>query len=184
MKKMLFLVVAAFIVFGFASCASGAGVNLNDVPEFYLNPPVAEDAIYGVGSAKMSSLDLSRTTAISRARDDIARQVEVSVKNAITDYAQEAGEGDNTQAIRFVETISRQIAQITLSGVKTVEVSVAKDGTVYALCMYPMNSLLDAASAEFRSNEAAAFAAFKADQALQALNHELENNPPAASGRN
>jgi len=68
--------------------------------------------------------------------------------------------------------------------VKTVEVSVAKDGTVYALCMYPMNSLLDAASAEFRRNEAAAFAEFKADQALQALNHELENNPPAASGRN
>ena len=184
MKKLLYLLIALAIVFGIVSCASGAGVNLNDVPDFYLNPPVAEDAIYGVGSAKMSSLDISRTTAISRARDDIARQVEVTVKNAITDYAQEAGEGDNTQAIRFVETISRQIAQVTLSGVKTQEVSVAKDGTVYALCMYPIASLMNAASAEFQRNEAAAFAEFKADQALQALNFELENNPPSASAGN
>ena len=183
MKKLLLLFLVAFLVFGVFSCASGSKIDTKDIPEFYLNPPVAEDAIYGVGDAKMSSLSLSRTTAISRARDDIARQVEVVVKNAITDYAQEAGEGSNTQTIQFVETISRQIAQVTLAGVRTVEVEVGKDGTVYALCMYPLSALQEAASTEFRRNEAAAFAEFKADQALKALNHELESNPPRAGSR-
>ena len=183
MKKLFILLLAAALVFGLFSCASGQKIDTRDIPGFYLNPPVAEDAIYGVGDAKMSSLSLSRTTAISRARDDIARQVEVVVKNAINDYAQQAGEGSNTQTIQFVETISRQVAQVTLAGVKTVEVEVAKDGTVYALCMYPLSSLQEAAAAEFKRNEAAAFAEFKADQALQMLNHELQSNPPKAGGR-
>ena len=75
------------------SCASEkkAAGKVEGLPEWYLNPPIAEDAIYGVGSAKMSSLDMSRTMAISRARDDVARQMEVLVKSAILDYAQEAG---------------------------------------------------------------------------------------------
>ena len=77
-----------------------AGKTLEDVPNFFLNPPVADKAFYGVGSAKMSSLDMSRTMALSRARDDIARQVDLQVKNAITDYAQEAGV-DSVQTIKF-----------------------------------------------------------------------------------
>ncbi len=182
MRKIIYSLALVMLVFALFSCSTASGPNLSDIPDFYLNPPVAEDAIYGVGSAKMTSLDLSRTTAISRARDDIARQVEVSVKNAITDYAQEAGEGGNTQAVRFVETISRQIAQVTLAGVKTSQVAVGKDGTVYALCMYPINSLMQAAETEFQRSGAAAFAEFKADQALQSLNTELQNNPPTAGG--
>ena len=181
MKSLKFiglLIVAGLLMFG---CATG-GVDTSDIPDFYLNPPAAEDAIYGVGDAKMSTLSLSRTMALSRARDDIARQVEVLVKNAITDYAQEAGEGDNKQTIEFIETVSRQLVEVTLKGLKTKEVAVGKDGTVYALVEYPINTLLDAANETFARNEASAFAEFKADQALQKMNSELQNNPPQAGG--
>lgn len=34
----------------------------SDLPEWYLSPPTAEDAVYGVGSAKMSTLDTARRT--------------------------------------------------------------------------------------------------------------------------
>ena len=162
------------------SCASTDKVDVDQIPDFYLNPPSAEDAIYGVGDAQMSSLSTSRTMALSRARDDIARQVEVMVKNAITDYAQEAGEGDNKQTIEFVETVSRQIVEVTLQGLKTKEVSVAEDGTVYALVEYSMNSFKEEAANTFERNEAAAFAEFKATEALKFLDAELENNPPTA----
>ena len=178
-KVTLIITLAVMAVVG---CASSGRVNLDDIPDFYLNPPVAEDAIYGVGDAKMSTLSMSRTMAFSRARDDVARQVEVAVKNAITDYAQEAGEGDNKQAIQFAETVSRQIVDVTLRGVKQSQTSVTKDGRVYALVEYPMSSLLAEAEATFERNQAAAFAEFKAQQALEKLNYELQTNPPRAGG--
>lgn len=179
MKKaavVLVFATLAMVTLGLVSCVSMA-----PPPDFYQNPPTATDSIYGVGSARMSTLDLSRTAALARARDDIARQVEIAVRNAITDYAQQAGEGGNQQALNFTETISKQIANVTLQGVKTVKVQVNEDGMVYALVSYQISNLKIAAQDQFKRNEASAFAEFKATDALKALDTELANNPPKAS---
>ncbi len=160
-----------------------APVKVSEIPDWPLNPPVAEDAIYGVGIARMSTLSTSRTIALSRARDDVARQVEVGVKNAITDYAQEAGVDGQEQIIKFIETISRQIANVTLRGGRTEKTAVSKDGTFYALVSYPFEVLRDNAFTEFERSESADWAEFKAEKALEKLNYELENNPPQAGGK-
>ena len=180
MRKLSLALLVIFVSILVLSCGGNRGIDTKDIPDWYLDPPLAEDAVYGVGDAQLSSMSMSKQTAQARARTDIAFQVETTVKAAITDYAQEAGEGDNKQAIEFVESISRQIADITLKGAKTVETYLAKDGRVFALVEYPLSSLLEAAEGEFKRNEAAAFAEFKADKALDKLNFELENNPPKA----
>lgn len=151
-----------------------------EIPEFYLNPPMAEDAIYGVGSAKMSTLDNSRRMALSRARNDIAFQMRAVIESSIVDYAQEAGVDGNNQVISFVENVSRQVTETTLQGARTEEVAMGSDGTVYALVSYPRNGFEEAAQEAFSRNEDAAFAEFKADQALEYLDSQLENNPPQA----
>ena len=179
---MAFLLVGAAIALVIASCASSSRINTGEIPDWYLNPPTAKDAIYGVGSSKMSTLDLSRTSATGRARDDVARQVQISVRNALTNYAQQAGEGDNQQALTFAETVSRQIANATLSGCHVDKAAVASDGTVYVLVLYPVANLMETAKAQFSRNDAAAFAEFKADEALKRLNGEVQNNPTKAGG--
>ena len=179
MKKTarnLVVVLAAMFAVG---CVT-APYDVSDIPDWYLNPPVAEDAVYGLGDAQLSTLSLSRITAVSRARDDIARQVEVTVKNAITDYAQEAGVDGQKQTIEFVETISRQIADITLRGAKIEKTHAAKDGTNYAMVSYGHDAFKESAVAEFKRNESSTFAEFKAETALEKLNSELENSPPKA----
>ncbi len=189
-KKILLLFTIALMVFA-AGCGSKPAPApepepapqpqiLADVPQFFLMPPTAEDAFYGVGVAKMSSLDMSRTMSISRARDDIARQVSLQVKNAITDYAQEAG-ADSTQSIKFVETVSRQIAETKLQGAKPKEMYAAKDGTIYALVEYRLDNFKTDAEEVFKRNEEAAFSEFKAAQALEKLNFELNSNPTKSS---
>jgi adenylate kinase family enzyme len=151
-----------------------------DIPSWYLNPPVVEDAFYGVGSAKMSKLDSSRKMAIARAREDIAFQINATVKAAITDYAQEAGADGESQTINFVETISRQLTETTLTNTKTEKIEVDSEERVYAMVSYNVNEFKESAAKEFQRNEDAAFAEFKAQEALKKLNHELENNPPKA----
>ena len=193
MKKILIGLFALTVIFAFLSCATqpapqqeqeqpaekeaGAAA---DIPDWYLNPPVAEDSFYGVGSAKMSKLDTSRKMAISRAREDVAFQMEAKIKAAITDYAQEAGVDGENQVISFVETVSKQITDTTLQGVKTEQVGVGSDGTVYAMVSYPMNEFKDVAASEFERNESSAYAEFKAQQALEQLEAEIDNNPPKA----
>ncbi len=188
MLRNLFITLLVILTMTAVSCASkpdsgdkngtqtAESQTLADVPQFFLMPPTADESLYGVGSAKMSSLDMSRTMALSRARDDIARQVDLQIKNAITDYAQEAGV-DSVQTIKFTETISRQIADTKLQGAKAVEMYAAKDGTIYALVEYKISNFTKDASDVFKRNEEAAFSEFKAAQALDKLNYELKNNP-------
>ena len=177
MIKWIVIVSLGALVIG---CGTQPVVDVEDLPDWVLNPPLAEDAVYGIGEAKMSTISTSRTMAVSRARDDVARQVEVTIKNALTDYFQEAGEGENTQAVQFVESVSRQIAEVTLNGARAIRFHILDDGTHYALVEYPVNSLSDAANESFARNDAAQFAEFKAEQALERLDQELKSNPPSA----
>lgn len=152
----------------------------SNLPDFVLNPPMATDAIYGVGYAKQSSMALSIKVAETNARADIASQIETTIQEAITAYAQEAGVDDNTQLISFVETITRQITDTTLSGATPQSRAPMDDGGVWVLMVYGKDSLIDSfedVAKEFERNEDAAFAEFKAASALEKLDYQLANNP-------
>lgn len=190
MKKSVLLitvVIAAALLF---SCAGGKEsapqqpkqeqTDTSNLPDFVLNPPVATDAIYGVGYAQQSTLPLSIKVAEANARADIANQIEAQIKSAVTSYAQEAGVGDDTQVIEFAETITRQVTDTTLSGAITKQRAPMEDGGVWVLMVYSKESLLgsfEEAAESFERNEGAAFAEFKAAQALEQLQYETENNP-------
>jgi len=161
-----------------ASCASSQHVDTSQIPDWVKNQPTSKDTFYGIGIAKMSDLNLSRETAIARARNEVAQDVALRVKTALTDYQQQAGSADKQQALNFTETVSRQIADVTLKGSVVEKTVIADDGTVYALVSYPVASVLASAGQTFKRNEAASYAEFKANDALKQLNQELQNSPP------
>ncbi|MBN2051312.1 MAG: LPP20 family lipoprotein [Spirochaetales bacterium] len=175
MKRLTLILLAGIALILVASCASD---QVSGLPDFVLNPPVASDAIFGVGYGKQSTFALSRTVAQTNARADIAKQVETTIQSAVISYAQEAGVDGDTQTIQFLETVTKEITDQTLSGATPVRMEQDKDGGVWVLMQYPKQALLDAAEDSFVRNEGAAFAEFKAAQAVDRLNHELENNPP------
>lgn len=190
MKKSVLLItviIAAALLF---SCAGGKEsapqqpkqetTDTSNLPDFVLNPPVATDAIYGVGYAQQSTLPLSIKVAEANARADIANQIEAQIKSAVTSYAQESGVGNDTQVIEFAETITRQVTDTTLSGAITKQRAPMEDGGVWILMVYSKESLLgsfEEAAESFERNEGAAFAEFKAAQALEKLEYETSNNP-------
>ena len=157
------------------SCStSDTSVDTKDMPEWFMNVPIAEDAFYATGMYQSKNLSMAITAATAQARDEIARQVSVKVSNAVKSYAQEAGVDGDTQVINFIETVSKQIADTTLKGSKVVEKYYAKDGTVYVMVMYETSALQETAMSEFQRNESAAFAEFKAAEAMKWLDKELE----------
>lgn len=109
-KRLAVILGAIAVGIALASCASTPpGVDRPDVPAFYLDPPRSEDMLFGVGQAKMATLDLSRSTV---------------------------------------------------------------------LVSYDVHRVLDAAQGHFMRNESAAFAEFKAEEALRRLDAEIQNSPP------
>ena len=197
MKKALLIISSVLALFILGACASTPEEPAatatpepapkedpqmrRDLPDWFMMPPVAEDAIYGLGMAKMSSDSLSRDTAIARARKDIAFQVSTRVQASMSDYAQESGVDGNTQVINFVESVSKQVADVELRNAVTEQVYPAVDGTWYAMVSYPKSNITDEVEQIFSRNEDAAFAEFKADEALRRLEADLEANPLQSS---
>ena len=179
MRKHLIIVSALLALILLAGCATGGGEpkERRDLPEWFLNPPVSEDAIYGLGMAKMSSDSLSRDTAIARARKDVALQVSTRVQSMLTDYAQEAGVDGNTQVISLVESITKQVADVELKNAVTEKVYAAMDGNWFAMVSYPKANFTEEVAGIFSRNEDAAFAEFKADEALKMLEASLADEP-------
>ncbi len=173
MKRLILTVIAVVSVLLLFSCGSGS----SDLPDFVMEPPISDDAFYGVGYGKQAKESLSITVAKTNARADIARQISTTIQASVTDYAQEAGVDDNTQVISFVESVTREITDQKLSGAKQIQMERDKDGGFWVLMQYDKAAMIEMVSESFQRNEDAAFAEFKAAQAIEKLDYQLQNNP-------
>lgn len=183
---MLFALVLA----GFVACSSSPeeteekevvstviGKDGIPMPTWVVKNPKSDTTFYAVGYSKMSNRNISKTAAGQDARDQIARWIGTSVKNALVSYTSEGGEGTNTQTLTHFENISKQVAEETLVGVEEDEIWVDAEGGIYMLCSFPkenVNKSFKETVGAFQRNEAAAFAEFKAEEALSFLEKETE----------
>jgi hypothetical protein len=150
------------------SCAGSKST----LPDFFLNPPVNAEYLYGVGNAQKANLSLARQAATARARDEISRSVQVKVSNMIKDFLQQSGVGESAETLEFTESVSKQVASISLSGATVKEMSQGDDGMIYVLVEYPLSSLRQKALEEAKKREAQ-FTEFKARQSFEDLEKEI-----------
>jgi len=183
MKKLFLSLLAFSLVFALTSCATSstasttsAGTSAGSVnaPE-WLNDLPPQGMIWGIGTAKQSSASMSMTTAEARARTAVARQLGTLVQAMFTDYNLDAGNVRNQANTSLQEDVGRQITNINLSGAVPIKRWQAQDGTWWFLVEYnKANARREIAS--ILNNEEAAFAQFKAQQALQMLDKQLAKN--------
>ena len=108
-------------------CAGGIMHTKKSLPDWYLNTPDEETALYGIGESEGQDLGLTRQAAEAGARDEIARQVEIKISNMITSSMQAVG---NEVVADVVRTASSQVASLTASHIKILEreVIISKGG--------------------------------------------------------
>jgi hypothetical protein len=173
MKKglSLCLMAVALVVLG-ASCGGAPAARQDpNVPE-WLNDIPPEDALWGDGAARQSSIQLSRTAAEARGRTSIARQLQTKVDAMFTDYMRDAGTVDNQTALSLQEDISRQVTSMQLNGARPVKQWQAPDGTWWIRVEYKISDARAAIAPMFTSEEAR-YAEFKAEEALRMLDTQL-----------
>jgi hypothetical protein len=179
MKKRVSICISLIVVallLGCASTPAPAAKAYSDPnsPEWLNNFP-PEDAIWGIGSAKQSSDQMSMTTAEARARTSIARQLNTKVEAMFTDYMRDAGTTGSQTALSLQEDVSRQVTSLQLNGARPIQRWKSPEGTWWYLVEYKISDA-KAALGSVIDSEAARFAEFKADDALRMLDAQLAKN--------
>ncbi|MCD6099637.1 MAG: hypothetical protein DRP91_01840 [Candidatus Neomarinimicrobiota bacterium] len=158
LKKLILAALPLTLVAFLFNCGGGRPVaDVEEIPEWYLNPPVAEDAIYGSGDAVKQSLALAKEAADARARDAVARAIEVKVSNMLKNFMQESGLAEDAEALEFTESVSKQVANTVLRGCKITKRTVKTEGRlyhVYSLAEYNLNSLIQETLDQARKHKA------------------------------
>ncbi|NCC14435.1 MAG: hypothetical protein EOM32_13800 [Spirochaetia bacterium] len=103
-------------------------------PDWVYKSVTSSDRHYESGYGKMSNQQNSIKRATVEAKNKIAAWLSTQVKEVIVTYVNDAGSGDDRQALDVMEAISLQIAEATLSGVTTEEMWVDAEGGVWVLC--------------------------------------------------
>ncbi|MBN2716902.1 MAG: LPP20 family lipoprotein [Deltaproteobacteria bacterium] len=107
-----------------------------------------QKALCGVGVVKgVADPGMARTAALSRGRTEIARTIQVEIKSVLTDYQKQGADSNGVlQGEQAIESISRQVSDVTLNGSRMTDSWVAPDGTFYALMVLEQGDFTTAIS--------------------------------------
>jgi hypothetical protein len=157
MRKLLIIALVIPLSLMLMNCGGKPKAKMNEVPEWYLNPPQAEDAIYEAGDAAKQSMGLAKEAADARARDGISRMIEVKVSNMLKNFMQESGLGEDAEALEFTSSVSKQVSNNVLNGCKIIKREMKPEGSLYhaySLAEYNLNSLIQETLNEARKQKA------------------------------
>jgi len=187
MKKLILAAMLLSLVFVFTGCGGGGPKPMDDVisneldgaPDWVIQGRGDNDKmVYGVGSAGGSkNVALMRSTALGRARTEIARQLDLKVKSMLKDYQSTTtgGEyfGQAANDEQHIEDVSKQITDINLSGTRQEETWISKTGTMYVLVSLDIDAFKKAVDGMTQLNEEIRSAVVeRADKAFAELDAE------------
>lgn len=139
-NSRLAIILIALALLTVLGCAT---TNSDGSPKWTTDPPSHWRTYYSVGYGKLSNVQNSRMRAESMALDGIARWASTTVQGALTNYFQDSG-ASGEQSLEMMESISRQIVNISLRGAQVEEHWTAPDGGVWVLVSFPVKNLKDA----------------------------------------
>ena len=153
----------------------------SDLPSWVLVPP--EGGICAVGSAKIGAAGtgFARTEAAASARDEIARILNVRVKNMFKNFTETTGVGDEQTVDKVTTSVTKQLAKVDLSGsiIKNVYRDLANKELYVLVAVKPevvkqvADTMRQAAVNSFK-NEKALWQKFQAKKGQEELENQIE----------
>jgi len=151
---------------------------LSNAPPWVKSPGM-EGGLSAIGISKIGAAGVSfaMTNAIAAARDELARSMEVKVKNLVKNFTEVTGVLDNESVDKVATQTSRQAASQALIGSKHRDTWISPSGQLYVLVVIDSNTLKQSAktaSISSLKNDNAAWQKFQAKKAFEELDREIE----------
>lgn len=106
---------------------------IEQIPEWYLNIPSADDTIYSSGSARAPDLQLAVDIAIMNAKTTLADRINGKLDSMTKSFVAKIGSDDlDTSVLNEIEKTSKNvIASVDVAGYKIKDMEVYPAGTQY-----------------------------------------------------
>ena len=106
---------------------------IEQIPEWYLNIPSAEDTIYSSGSAKAPDLQLAVDIAIMNAKTTLADRINGKLDSMTKSFVAKIGSSDlDTSVLNEIEKVSKNvIASVDVAGYIIDKSDVTQEGAQY-----------------------------------------------------
>ncbi|MDR3301876.1 MAG: hypothetical protein LBT01_05000 [Spirochaetaceae bacterium] len=122
---------------GGSGTAAGSERNIRGkVPQFVREAvqKAPENALVGIGTAKLASISQSRTISATRARAEISRQLDTLIKDMVRDF-QSSSEVDPSSAQAFQENVTVALSKARLQGASVVDEDMDDAGNYWTIVM-------------------------------------------------
>jgi len=184
MKKHLktIIVITSLMIIGCVTTrppqTSQGYSDLNGAPK-WVTAPGMEGGFSAVGSDKIGAagVNFAKTNAVAFARDELARSMQVKVKNFVKNFVNVTGVGSNETVDRVSTQTSKQVASQVLNGSQHRDTWVSPSGVLYALVVIESQKLkksVKEASLSSFKKEDALWQRFQADQSFKELDKEVD----------
>ncbi|MDD5771902.1 MAG: LPP20 family lipoprotein [bacterium] len=190
-KKMISLSILAIAVVFSAGCGTTKAVTkqtdtqqdttvqseFKDAPKWVTTSQV-EGGIAAVGIAKVGKAGMSfaRTEALANGRNELARMMELKVKNMVKSFMNVTGVGNGEMVDRVSADVSKQVASQTLNGTTLRDSWASPKDNLYVLIVIDnelaKKSIKDQVETSFK-NEQALWQEFKAKNGQDELDKEV-----------
>lgn len=149
-----------------------------NAPKWVMSPQM-EGGLAATGSAKMSKAGMSftRTAAMANGRDELARMMNVKVKNMVKNFTQATGIGDDETVERVASNVSKQVTKQVLSGSRMKDSWISPSSELYVFIVLDPTAAAEAVKQSVQTsykNEKALWQQFQAKKAQEELDAEIE----------
>lgn len=150
---------------------------VNDIPDWCLNLPASETALYRCGIGESSSLNMARNRATLDAKRALADSIDSQISSRMEDFLDATGTGDNEQIRQRSEIVTKNVTvEAELIGYKEINAQSQSVGTKfihYVLIEYPIGPANQALLNQIKEDEILSTTE-AADAAMAELEAEIE----------
>ena len=130
---------------------------VSDIPDWCLNMPISENALYACGSGDSGNLNMSRTRATLDAKRQLADMIDSEISSRMEDFLSSIGTGANEQIQQQSEIITKNVTvEAKLTGYKQIKAEAQNIGSkfqVYVLLEYPVGKANQALVNQIKQDE-------------------------------
>ncbi len=155
----------------------------SEIPDWYVNPPASGSRLYGVAEVRSEDLGRTKAAAVSKAREDLSRQLSLSLESMLGSYLRETGLRGNRVIADWAAEAVRETSLLELRDAqhrKTYPLQEKNgDFTVFVLLEYERSRALNEDIAGIlRRDEENRPESLSTEILLERLKMEMEKNPP------
>ena len=150
---------------------------VSNMPDWCLNLPSSDMALYRCGIGESSNLNMARNRAALDAKRGLADSIESQISSRMEDFLNATGTGDNEEVRQRSEVVTKNVTvEAQLVGYKEIKAETQSVGAKflhYVLLEYPIGQANKALLTKIREDEVLSTTE-AADEAMAELEAEIE----------